>query len=125
MAGVDLINLCIRNLSYTPHATQPHSPSARSNVHNGSPPPNLMRCFTLDRSILLYTLWILYNVLNFFGPYEQFFTTSVIPFKTPLFFQKLEMISLLFKSSTRWIFFLKKIMQILLTNIICEVFNIP
>ena len=62
MAGAHQIKFLIRNLSYTvctvpPASTQPYSPSARCNVYNGSPPPNLMKFTTLVRSIPLYTFY--------------------------------------------------------------------
>ena len=42
VAGVYLIKSCKNeSLIYPLHLTQPYSPSAQCNVHNGSPAPNL------------------------------------------------------------------------------------
>ena len=53
---VYLINFLIRNLVYCIppciYRIKPNRPSSRCNVHNESPPLNLMKFTTLDRSIL-------------------------------------------------------------------------
>ena len=56
LAGVYLINFCIGNLL---RVTQLYSPSARCNVHNGSPPPGLIKFTTLGHSICTYSMALL------------------------------------------------------------------
>ena len=57
---VGVSNFCIGTLSYTYplRLTQLYSRSARCNVHNGWPPPGVIKFSTLGRSICTYcTLW--------------------------------------------------------------------
>ena len=44
------------SLIYPLHLTQPYSPSARCNVHSGSPPPGLIKFSTLGHSMYTYSM---------------------------------------------------------------------
>ena len=59
IAGVYLIIFCKGEISHIPlglHLTKPYSPSARCNVHSGSPPPGLIKFSTLGHSMYTYSM---------------------------------------------------------------------
>ena len=74
------------------------------------------------RHTVLYGYGAMYWI--FFGPYEQFLPRPLFRLKHPYFFKSWKWFRYFLKVQRVGVFFLKKIMQILLTNIICEVFNI-